>query len=315
MSYTEIGEFFRYPKHTFNIRELQLTYEGPIKHHLLAFESPLVTPYAENNTSYFHWYEPMKRSNLALLVIHGWRGSDRSWHETKIAWHGAKLGFNTVVPCLPYHGRRTPKGAMPGIYFFGSPDEKRSINAFRQSIMEFMVIADWGESMGWQWGVIGTSLGGILLNTLMGVDPRYKWGVSIVGGAHIHRIVWEGVLGLAVRYYLKKRGLTKKDYLYILDDYAKFLDELDHTGKLPQTRWLWYYLDPLTYARYNSPRKVVLINGLFDPIIPSRVIKEFSQRAHPSAVIWLPAGHFGVIMAAPITIYWMLKFLKYKLSE
>ena len=107
MSYTEIGGFFRYPKGTFNIRELQLTYEGPIKHHLLVFESPLVTPYAENNTTYFHWYEPVKRSNLALLVIHdgGARiapGMKRKSHGMVPSW-GLTLWYHVCHIMVDVH--------------------------------------------------------------------------------------------------------------------------------------------------------------------------------------------------------------------
>jgi pimeloyl-ACP methyl ester carboxylesterase len=126
----------------------------------------------------------------------------------------------------------------------------------------------------------------------MGVDKRYKIGVSIVGGGDISRIVWESPATRFVRRFIQSFGVTNKDYENLLTYQKNFLKEKKRTGKIPRTKCFWYLIDPITYA---SRRDVLFINGRFDPIIPRCAALEFRERCGNPPIMWIPADHFTLI--------------------
>lgn len=306
---TEI-DFFDYSKVNFKIKS---KLDKP-NYRVLEIEylSPLKTAYPENNRVFCDWYEPKEPSDRAVVILHGWRLS-RTKGTERFCNTLVRQGFHALLPTFPYHGKRTPKGTISGTYFF-SKEEQRSVEAFRQAIIDLRALADFLEARGLRFGVMGTSLGAIVLHTLMGVEPRYRVGVSILGSGHIHRIVWDGLFGRHIVRHLKSKGMSRRDYRHILNDYAKFLEKVEKTHSIPEAGQSWYKIDPLTYAWCNQPRKVLFINSHYDPIIPRQAVEETLVRLGGPPVIWLPLTHFTIFLFNPYIKRKALAFLKQNLT-
>jgi len=292
-----------------SFEEKKVNSKGNIKITRLTFLSTFTLDYPENNRVVVYHYYPFKeRYNNAIVILHGWKSSSLFFENT-IAYIFARFGFHSFVFILPFHFDRTPQNRKNGELFF-TLDQRHSIDAYKQAVIDLLNLADILTKKGFQIGIIGTSLGAIILNTLMGIDRRFRYGVSILGGGNIHRIIWEGILGKFVVRYLKKRGITERDYEEVLKDYDTFLKEIRITGTIPIPRWDWFLLDPLTYAVFNHPRKIIMFNGIFDMIIPRRSVYELKKALGDVQIYWLPAFHFTIFLFFPFIIYKSIVFFK-----
>lgn len=278
----------------------------------LSFKSPFHTDCPENNTAHLlHFVPHKKKTDFLLVALHGWM-SNRAGFMSEICRRLAESGINACLFSLPYHRERTPAGKRSGSLFF-TLDPFRTFNAYRQAVIDLMVVADHFEERGFRLGGTGISLGALILNTLMGFDSRYEIGVSIVGGGDISRIVWEGLATRFVRKFVQSFGISAQHFKMLSEHQKNFLEEKRRTGEIPKTRCFWFLIDPITYA---SKRDVLFINGRFDPIIPREAVLEFRESCGNPPIVWIPADHFTIIFRRYIirrTVQFLMK--RSKLSE
>lgn len=131
-----------------------------------------------------------------------------------------------------------------------------------------------------------------------------------MGSGNILRLTWEGLYGLPSRIYYKKIGFNFNSYKKELKEYLKYVDEIKEKGKLLRSEKLWYLVDPLTYSSFNNPRSVILINGLFDLVIPRKAVLELWERIGKPRLIWIPSTHYMIPLFFPYLLYLSNKFFK-----
>lgn len=280
----------------------------------ISFPSPMKTDIPENNTVYALHYTPEgNRKGLCVEVFHGW-GAREARYEKAVCVSLARNGFDSCLVSLPYHMKRTPQGTSSGKYFFSTQLE-RSGHALRQAIVDARCLGDVMSRRGMTLGCFGLSMGAVVLNLLMGVDERFEVGVSILGGGNINRMIWQGLFGRSIVRFLRTKGIGKKDFHEVLDDYGGFLEEIRKTGEIPEPRWDWYWIDPLTYAHRNHPRRVLMFNALFDFIIPRTSVIELNRALGKPKLIWLPTEHFAVVLFQNMIMRQSLKFFDSHIEE
>ena len=273
----------------------------------ISFESPVATDFPENNTVYaLHHIPTCRRRGLAIVVLHGW-GAREARYERGVCVRLARHGFDSCLLSLPYHMKRTPTGTTSGRYFFSTKLE-RSGHALHQAIIDSRCLGDVMLREGLSLGCFGMSMGAIVLNLLMGVDERFEVGASVLGGGNINRMIWQGMMGRGIVRFLRTRGITKKDFREVLRDYSAFLERIRETGEIPEPRWEWYYLDPLTYAHRNHPRRVIMFNGFFDLIIPRMSVVELHKALGEPKLVWFPTEHFTIAFFQTMIMRRILEF-------
>lgn len=284
---------------SFTIEDYKQTNATSIKR--ITFDSPFPLSFANNNRVIVYHYEPKHLlSKRAVVILHGWR-STCLFFEKLLATELARTGFHAYLMILPFHFERTPPGRRSGVLYF-TLDQQHSSNAYKQTIADLRALADLLTRRNQSIGIVGSSLGAVVLHTLMGIDSRYSCGVSILGAGNIHRIVWDGLLGRFVVKYLKRQGITVEDYRRVLIDYEDYLATINGSGMLPEPKWHWFVLDPLTFAHLNRPRTVLMINGTYDMIIPRKAVFELHKALGNPELIWLPAFHLTVFLFTPFII-------------
>jgi pimeloyl-ACP methyl ester carboxylesterase len=291
------------PAHT--IEKLKETRTATIQR--ICFDSTFPLDFANNNRVTVYHYEPKHCiSNRAVIILHGWRSTTLLF-EKLLAAALVRRGFHAYLFILPFHFERTPPGRRNGVLYF-TLDQQHSSNAYKQTIADLRNLADLLDMQNLHLGIVGSSLGAVVLHTLTGIDSRFTCSVSILGGGNIHRIVWDGLLGRFVVKYLKRQGITTQDYRQVLIDYETYLASIDKTGKIPEPKYHWFTLDPLTYAHLNHPRKTLMINGMLDMIIPKKAVLELHKALGNPELIWLPAFHLTVFLFAPFIIEKSVRF-------
>ncbi|MCS7180312.1 MAG: hypothetical protein NZ891_03050, partial [bacterium] len=281
-------EFFKYEKvKSFGYKIIEETSKTKIGE--ISFPSPVITIYPENNFVYIDFIEPKKENFSAIVLLHSFL--EREKGITKLLSNYLSKGdFGVYLICLPYHRKRTPKNYKNGQLFLTTNFE-RSINAYRQAVIDTLVFIDWLNERKEvkNIGIVGISLGAFILNTIMGIDRRIKCGVSILGAGNIHYIFVRSILTLPLVFYGFTHGIRIKDYKKVTKDYIKYLKDIKEKGiDNVDCKWKWFLIDPLTYAHLNNPRKVLMINGYFDLIVPfSAVIQLWKALGKPEK-LFLP---------------------------
>lgn len=125
-------------------------------------------------------------------------------------------------------------------------------------------------------GVAGISLGAIIGQTVMGVDPRLGAGAFLLGGGDLAGILFASDEKSIVRVRDRIRQQTD------LSD--KALNQRVAEGLV--------HLDPLTYAERIDPSRVLMISASFDEVIPKKFADRLWRKMGKPTMVRIPTGHY-----------------------
>ena len=236
--------------------------------------SARTTAYARNNRIPVFFYAARNASGPApaAILLHPLGGGiDLS---QRFARYLAFRGINAAVIELPYHYSRAIGKRPVSIYV--SKDPKIAAPAFDQAAADVSVVADWLQKQPEvnpdKLGIVGVSLGAIVTHLAMGRDARLNNGVAIVGGGDLLRI--SQLSPIAKLLLLTTGGIETTKISR---------DELDKA-------------DPLYNASKNQPRRVLMIQGARDEIIPPAAATELWEALGRPPIQWLDIGHVGLYL-------------------
>lgn len=199
----------------------------------------------------------------------------------------AKRGIASATVTLPYHMKRLPRGDLPIRHFVAS-DARAVVQAFNQSAADVSSVITWLQARpdvdGSKISVVGASLGAIVTHLVMGRDARVSAGVSILGGGDLPGIYRHSVLG---RFVVRPRvTLTPADEALLRE------------------------VDPLTFAQNNQPRRVLMIAGARDLVIPPHNAQVLWQALGNPPLRWVDTNHFGLALRPRATQLAALSYLQ-----
>jgi dienelactone hydrolase len=185
----------------------------------------------------------------------------------------AERGVAALFVKLPYYGERRPAG---GTQRFLSTDLERSVLAMRQGVCDVRRAAAWLASRPEvdrdRIGVTGISLGGIVAAVAAEVDPSIQSAALLLAGGRLADILW--TMPEAARYRAQwiEAGRTKEDLETIT---APF--------------------DPLTYAQGLIGKRVMMIAGNVDEVIPPASAHALWDAAGRPPIRWFDCGHYSAV--------------------
>jgi dienelactone hydrolase len=244
----------------------------------LTFPSRIQSADANNNLVRGYYYQPKVAGPVpAVIVLHGW-GAIVSKHLIQSFCKSfAERGTAAFMLELPYHLERRAQGKRGGAEFM-TADPQQLVEFGRQAVVDLRCVLDWLEARPevdpQKMGVVGLSLGAITANLAMGVDDRLKAGVSILGGGDLTGIIWRDPLARPWKSKLQRAGVTE----------AMLRESLRP-------------VEPLTFADRNRPRRVLMINGRYDIMIPKSSARALWEALDQPSIIWMNSGHFSMALA------------------
>jgi dienelactone hydrolase len=238
------------------------------------FPSPIVSPDRVNNTVHAEYFlpkgaDPARRP--AVIVLHI-LGADFALSRY-LAARLADRGVAALFVKLPYYGERRPPGEPKR---FLSADVDRSIGAMRQGICDVRRAAAWlatrPEVDPAKLGVTGISLGGIIASVAAAVDPTLNRAVFLLAGGDLARILWEMPEGAKYRALWVESGRTLADLKAMTDPY-----------------------DPLTYAHRLVGKRLLMIAGNVDKVVPPANTRALWSAAGRPPILWFDCGHYSAL--------------------
>ena len=240
----------------------------------VTLQSKITSAYPKNNQIPVTFYPAQNADGKApaAILLHLLGGGIEI--SNRFARYLSTRGVNAAVMQLPYHYDRSV-GKAP-IKFYVSNDAKVVAKSFDQAASDVSTIADWLQTQpevdADKLGVAGVSLGAIITHLAMGRDDRLNAGVAIVGGGDLKEI---SQLGTLAKLFLQVRNT--------IDSTAIGDAELREA-------------DPLYVADKNRPRRVLMIQGARDEIIPRKASTELWEALGRPPIQWLDIGHYGLFL-------------------
>jgi dienelactone hydrolase len=241
----------------------------------LRFPSPIVTPDAENNIVHGEFFAPVgsgaRRPGVVVLHI---LGSDFPLSRYMAA-RLADRGVAALFLKLPYYGERRPKaGPGPVPARFLSADIERTMTSMRQGVCDVRRGLAWLASRDEidpaRLGVAGISLGGIVSAVAAAVDPAVRDGVFLLAGGDLSKILWDLPEGAKFRQAWQASGRTIGDLKALTDPF-----------------------DPLTYADRLVGKRLLMIAGKVDEVVPPASTRALWEAAGRPPIRWYDCGHYS----------------------
>jgi dienelactone hydrolase len=239
--------------------------------------SPEPSGDAVNDQIWLTFYPARRLSDTpgpAVVLLHP-LGADPAHLVTRFARSLAGQGIANAVMVLPYHTHRAHPGEQP-VDAFASPDAERVAQAFSQSAADVSAVITWLSGQPSvdprRIGVVGISLGAIITHLAMGQDDRLSAGVAILGGGNLAALRRDSLV-------LRLRHGTPSAPL-----------DADAAARLR-------LVDPLTYAGWNRPRRVLMIEAARDLLVPPRHARELWEALGRPPIRWVDTNHFGIGLA------------------
>lgn len=241
---------------------------------------------------------------LAIL-IHGM--GDRSVFPCRLMAHTlAKNGIACFVLYLVFHRTRAPE-VIRKKYPRLSAEEW--FESYQISVTDIQQVIDWSSSRSEilqdKIAVAGISFGGIISSIAMALDKRIQAGVFIVSGGNSEKIT---------RYSFLLRSQYKHNAQEFRRDqecYAQYLDEVTERGFENVIAGKSSYLtDPVTFSGYMKNRPVLMINALWDEMIPRVATLDLWEAYGKPSISWYPATHASIWLWYPLMGPRILGFLQ-----
>jgi dienelactone hydrolase len=240
------------------------------------FPSPVVSPVPQNNTVHAEYFRPRGDGRHPGVVVLHILGADFALSRYLSA-RLADAGVAALFVKLPYYGERRPDGPAAETRFL-SANIGRSTEAMRQGILDVRRAVAWlagrPEIDPARLGVTGISLGGIIASVAAAVDPSIdRVGILLAGGG-LADILWN----------MPEREARIYRQAW-LDSGRTFADLED----------LVRPYDPLTHAAGLKGKRVLMIAGNVDEVIPPHSARQLWEAAGKPPIRWLDCGHYSAV--------------------
>ena len=265
-----VPERFRLPAATFDYRmEPRLT-TAAYGVWAVRFPSPVVSPDPVNNTVHAEYFRPSGGGRRPAVIVLHILGADFALSRY-IAARLADRGVAALFVKLPYYGERRPEA---GGKRFLSADIERSVLAMRQGVCDVRRAAAWlaarPEIDPDRLGVTGVSLGGIVSSVAAAVDPTINRVALLLAGGDLAHILWSMPESAKYQEAWVASGRTFADLKAMTDPF-----------------------DPRTYAPRLAGKRVLMIAGNVDEVIPPASTRALWEAAGRPPITWYDCGHYS----------------------
>jgi len=277
-------------------------------HYAVDFRTAHPTRYEKANIVRGEYFQPQGATHAPLaILLHGM--GDRSVIPCQLlARTLVKKGIACFILYLVFHSSRMPeviRKRLPALTY----DEW--LESYQVSVIDVRQVIDWASSRAeinqGQVAVIGISFGGFIATIAMGVDNRIRVGVFLTSGGNLEKIArLSKTFGRRMGY-----NRTEAEYRHIQRCYAQYLDQVAEKGfenVIPTEKG--FLTDPMTFAPYLRKRPILMINALWDWVIPRQATIDFWEACGKPAITWLPGTHTTIWLLYPFIDRKIARFLK-----
>lgn len=243
----------------------------------LTWTSAIKTPSTENNVARARFFPVQQkdraRPRRAVVVLPQWNAQPQSHVEACRIFNF--IGISALRLTLPYHQERRPPELERADHLV-SPNVGRTIQSFRQGVLDTRAAVRWLKSEGYERiGILGTSIGSCIAFLAFAHDPDIVAGTFNHVSGYVADVAWSG---LSTRHVRQGFG----EHL-TLDELREYWSPISPVPYIPRLRSMGHRPMRFISARYDLTFPVELSH---------QVIEEVRRHDLPLDVVWLPCGHY-----------------------
>jgi len=262
-------EIFPPPEGEPDFRVLSTRAYRGVKTARIAFPTPEPSGFPENDGAIAYFTEnTVKKNRAAAVFVHPWMSKslalDHSWCRDF-----ARNGVDSIALILPYHMERSPEGSFSGEFTLRG-DPSAISGKFKQAVSEIQLLYFYLRRHYRSVGIIGLSLGAYVAHIGMIVQP-FDFGISLLAGAPLADMFHHSIYTRRYRKLLMKSGIS-----------------------LTKLEKAWYGSDPVTWGPFNRAKKILMINALYDRVVPPDLTEKLREAFGRPEIIWYPCAHFSL---------------------
>ncbi len=277
--------------------DINLTEETTLWHrYRIAFPSSQPTKYLGSSQVVGDYIYPkgVRRAPLAIL-IHGM--GERSVIPCRMmARTLAKNGIASFILYLVFHRYR---GVDSLRLKYPSLTAEEWFESYQLSVTDVRQVIDWASSrkeiVEDKIAVAGISFGGFISAIAMALDKRIKAGILIVTAGNSDKITRRSLL---LRHQYK---MVESEYQRNQECYAQYLTEVNEKGfehVIPGKSS--YLTDPMTFSSCLRNRPVLMLNALWDEMMPRVAALDLWRAYGKPEIAWYPATHASIWVWYPL---------------
>jgi hypothetical protein len=247
--------------------------EFPLSGGVLDWESPINTPFVENNRARADLYRCERGwSAPTVILLHAlMSASDGGYREWARKFNAH--GWNACFVHLPFHYSRQPKGYFNGELAI-SPDLVCTAEGLRQGVIELRQLMGMLRSQGCtEFGLWASSYGAWIGSLLLAVEVDFRFAALMEPIVDVEHAIWVCPAAKAVRRELARAGI-------------------DHS----LVRRHFHLTSPMDCLPLCGGDRVVFASGDYDLIALKEDIEKIHRRWSGSGLLHVAQGHFGLKM-------------------
>lgn len=152
--------------------------------------------------------------------------------------------------------------------------------------------------------ILGISLGGIIGFLIIANKKFINKGIFLNSGVDLELIIWYSLLRFKIRKDCNRKVCRKMHKIY--KNFLKF-KLYDEILNLPRKCFLY---DPLTFIEFYKKKKILMINAIFDLIVPFYCIFSLKKKLKNLKLFLYPGTHLTLWLFFPFFRRCIKKFLK-----
>jgi dienelactone hydrolase len=237
------------------------------------FPSPVQSPHPENNTVHAEYYRPDGKGPFACTIVLDITGGDQSLSRL-IATHLAQKKIAALFVQMAYYGPRRPAKTKTRLL---SADIRQTMEAVRQTVLDLRRATAWMESRPEvdpnRLGILGTSLGSFMAALTAEMEPKLGRVVVLLGGGGLVEAYYDHPRAAAARKIWEALGGTKQQVAELLAP-----------------------VDPITCAANLKDRKLLIIAGKRDEIVPPSAALALWRASGEQKIVWYDCTHYSAAL-------------------
>ncbi|MGD9723983.1 MAG: alpha/beta hydrolase [Pirellulales bacterium] len=275
---------YRLPPHAFDYQIAPVaTTSRTLRISKVTFPSPVVTREPRNNTVHCEFFCPVENvpaagatgadtppvRRPAVIMLHILGGDfDLSRLFCRAL---ASRGVAALFLQMPYYGeRRQPDSPARMV----SADAEEVVRGMTQAVLDCRQAAAWLAAQEnvdpSQLGIMGISLGGITGALAASIEPRFNKACFILAGGEMGEVAWTSEELAPLREQWLASGRSKEQLFATLKS-----------------------VDPVTYARPQSGREILMLNARRDEVVPTQCTTALWRAFGEPRIVWWDAGHYS----------------------
>ncbi len=261
---------FQLARHSFAFREqTRPTSSKNLRLSAVTFPSPLVTPHANNNTVHCEYFCPTSAGKVPGVIVLHILGGDFDLARLFCRALASK-GVAALFLKMPYYGeRRQPDSPTRMV----SVDPRETVAGMTQAVLDIRQAAAWlaaqEEIDRQQLGIMGISLGGITAALAASIEPRFAKVCLLLAGGDMGEVAWTSAELAPLRKHWIETGGSKESLFAMLR-----------------------VVDPVTYAKPVTGRRILMLNARQDEVIPRACTDALWHAFGEPEIVWWDAGHY-----------------------